>query len=272
MGGRILGVAIGMCVLALVLGYCERRWPAVPSPEKRTKRALATDLGWWAYVATIDRPITAFFTITGVVLALVPFFLLEGVPIDRVSIAQWVKAPTFVSELPAIVSIPIVLLLGDLVGYWAHRAFHRGWLWRVHAVHHSSTRLDWLAAVRGHPLNEILGGIFRALPLLLLGVRPGAVAAIAPFLVLHAIVLHANVRWDYGPLRWIVASPAFHRWHHAADARGCNFAGLFPFIDVLFGTYHLPRGEVPARTGVVGEPVPESWLGQLVHPFRRRRA
>src|SRR5262245_48695037 len=38
-----------------------------------------------------------------------------------------------------------ILLLGDLLVYWFHRVSHH-WpaLWHVHAIHHSSEKIDWL--------------------------------------------------------------------------------------------------------------------------------
>ena len=57
----------------------------------------------------------------------------------------------------ALVQFVGIMFLTDVVQYWVHRAFHRvPWLWRFHAVHHSSERLDWLASVRGHPVNDIV--------------------------------------------------------------------------------------------------------------------
>jgi sterol desaturase/sphingolipid hydroxylase (fatty acid hydroxylase superfamily) len=47
-------------------------------------------------------------------------------------------------------------------------------------------------------------------------------------------------------------------------------AGLFPFIDVAFGTFYMPAGRQPTRFGVVGEDVRDGLLGQLAYPFRRR--
>ncbi|HTJ81212.1 MAG TPA: hypothetical protein VL400_05790, partial [Polyangiaceae bacterium] len=83
-------------------------------------------------------------------------------------------------------------------------------------------------------------------------------------------LLHANVPWTFGRLGKIIASPMFHRHHHAREIRGAhgvNFAGFFACFDVVFGTYHLPAdGRMPA-TGVA-EPLPTSLWGQLAHPFR----
>ena len=54
---------------------------------------------------------------------------------------------------------------------------------------------------------------------------------------------HANLDWTFGPLRYVIASPVFHRWHHSADAasRETNYAPMFPVWDLMFGTFHMPR-------------------------------
>jgi sterol desaturase/sphingolipid hydroxylase (fatty acid hydroxylase superfamily) len=60
---------------------------------------------------------------------------------------------------------------------------------------------------------------------------------------------------SFGPVGdRILVSPLFHRVHHAigsgheGPARGCNFAQLFSFLDVLFGTAKFEK-EYP-RTGI----------------------
>jgi sterol desaturase/sphingolipid hydroxylase (fatty acid hydroxylase superfamily) len=53
------------------------------------------------------------------------------------------------------------------------------------------------------------------------------------------------------------------------DAVDVNFAIHFPFLDKLFGTYHLPEGKWPNGYGVQGHPVPKGYWKQLLYPFRR---
>ena len=59
--------------------------------------------------------------------------------------------------------------------------------------------------------------------------------------------------------------PTLSLAHMRKDYR--NFAGLFPWIDFLFGTFYMPRGVQPERFGVAGEHVPATLLGQLAYPF-----
>ncbi len=161
-----------------------------------------------------------------------------------------------------------IYVLIDFCGYWTHRLFHRGSWWAFHAVHHSSEELDWLGSVRVHPVNEIVNKLAQVTPVLLLGYNPALPLAAAPVLTLYAIFLHANVNWDFGPLRCVLASPVFHRWHHSRDreAWDTNFAGLLPLWDILFGTYYMPRERFPEDFGI-REPMPESYPAQLWEPF-----
>jgi sterol desaturase/sphingolipid hydroxylase (fatty acid hydroxylase superfamily) len=105
---------------------------------------------------------------------------------------------------------------------------------------------------------------------LALGFAPVAVVSIVPVLTLTAILVHANVDWDWGPLRSMIVSPRFHRWHHTDEqnARDKNFAGLLPLWDILFGTYYMPRDRRPHQFGT-NTPVPPGLIGQMLFPFRR---
>jgi sterol desaturase/sphingolipid hydroxylase (fatty acid hydroxylase superfamily) len=148
--------------------------------------------------------------------------------------------------------------------------FHGRWLWKFHAVHHSSESVDWLSSVRLHPVNDIVTRVLQVLPLYWLGFSGAVLAAYVPFLTFYALLLHANVNWTFGPFRYAIASPAFHRWHHTTEAEGLdkNFAGTFPFIDLIFGTFYMPPGRTPTHFGITGSPVPTGFFAQLLYPFR----
>src|SRR5438876_10873774 len=86
--------------------------------------------------------------------------------------------------------------------------------------------------------------------------------------------IHANLRFEFGPLRWLLATPQFHHWHHTAqrDAVDKNFAVHLPVLDWLFGTFYLPRGRWPDSYGLAdGSPLPEGYVRQFVHPFLPER-
>jgi lathosterol oxidase len=84
--------------------------------------------------------------------------------------------------------------------------------------------------------------------------------------------IHAIVRVGGGWLERALVLPRFHHWHHSAapEAVDTNFAVHLPWIDRLFGTYHLPDGQWPSTYGIAGDPVPEGYLAQLADPFTPR--
>jgi len=113
-----------------------------------------------------------------------------------------------------------MVILIDFIGYWLHRAFHGERLWLFHAIHHSSVELDWLSAARVHPVNDIANKSLQAMIIVALGYAPVLLAGALPLFTAYAVFLHANVSWNFGALRFVLASPRFHRWHHTAAEEG----------------------------------------------------
>ena len=89
------------------------------------------------------------------------------------------------------------------------------------------------------------------------------------FVSFQAVLIHANVRVRFGPLRYLLVTPEYHHWHHSAEIQAVdrNFAVHVPAIDRVFGTAYLPD-RWPAKYGIKGDPVPKGWLPQLIWPFR----
>src|SRR6476646_4136600 len=178
-----------------------------------------------------------------------------------------------IGGLPYWVQIPAVIVLSDLGFYWTHRMFHAvPWLWRFHSIHHSIEELDWLAAARVHPVDQILTKGVSLIPVFALGFSEWAIGVYALLYQWQAVLIHSNVRVRFGPLRFLIASPEFHHWHHSnhREARDRNFAGQLSFLDALFGSLHLPRGETPATYGL-DRPMPQRYALQLLYPFMGAR-
>jgi len=178
-----------------------------------------------------------------------------------------------VAAQPLVLQFFEILLLVDLVSYWVHRAFHKiPFLWNFHAIHHSSLEMDWLAGSRSHLFDVLVNRTLGFVPIFVMGFSPAAIYAYLVFVSFHAVYIHANVRHRWPYVRWIIATPEFHHWHHTSDEEGIdkNFAVFLAFIDVIFGTAHLPD-HWPKRYGTVKFQPPESWWGQFVYPFKKRR-
>ena len=264
---RIPVLIIALVVVGIAFAVIEWRWPSVRG-QKRLRRGVFTDVSWYFFTATIGRLFSGVFVFIVIVVAA----RILGIGPTGEQLRGLADRQTQISQWPIGFQLLAFIVIADFLSYWQHRAFHTfGRLWRIHSVHHSSTELDWLSAVRVHPLNDAISSAIVATPLLLLGFSATTLGAYLPLLTIYAIGLHANVSWSYGPLRYVVASPAFHRWHHSnePEAINKNFAGLLPLWDVLFGTIYLPKDLRAKSFGVNGDPVPATFLRQLTYPLRR---
>ena len=176
----------------------------------------------------------------------------------------------YIVSLPFFVQVVIIMAATDLVQYWVHRAFHMvPFLWKFHAIHHSTKKMDWLAGARMHLMEIAILRSLTALPMFTLGFRPEAIQAYLLIVYFYSSFIHANIGWKLGFLERFFVTPRFHHWHHGSDraAIDINYASHFPIYDWLFGTHHLPETAWPENYGVVGDNVPKGYWKQLMHPF-----
>jgi lathosterol oxidase len=256
---RFLGLdwfVLDLLVLALVFVPLERLF-ALRREQLVLRAGIRTDLAHF-FVSHMLVQAT-------VLLTMAPAAILFG----------WVTLPALRA---AVVAQPVVLqfceavLVADLFQYAIHRfAHHNRWLWRFHAIHHSSRELDWLAGSRLHLVDVVVTRAVSFIPLFVLGFSEPAVVAYAVFVAFHAVAIHANLRFRLGWLEYVLTTPVYHHWHHTAEdhALDRNFAVHLPVIDWLFGTA-LHSDRWPERYGIDGESVPNQWFAQLLWPLRSR--
>ncbi len=186
--------------------------------------------------------------------------------------AAGLNPANLVSTQPGWLQFLEIIVIADFLAYFYHRSIHAvGRLWRLHQIHHSSEWMDWLANSRLHPVDKILGDCVQFIPIFWLGFGDAPLLAYTIFLGFQGFLNHSNVRINYGPLRWIVATPAFHHWHHCDDPKAYNknFSPHLVVWDRLFGTFYLPAdGSLPDKYGV-SDPMPAGFWAQLLYPFRR---
>jgi sterol desaturase/sphingolipid hydroxylase (fatty acid hydroxylase superfamily) len=247
--------------LFLAAGLLARFWPCNPGQPRFVSRELPTDLIYLLTLVLWSGTLTA-------ALVLGVCRLVWGP--DALAAREALYAGHgALARLPLWVQIPLILVISDIIQYWLHRGFHGRRLWDFHAVHHSSHDLDWITTFRVHPLNYVAYTTSVGALIVLAGFSPVALAILAPINGVHAALVHANLNLTFGPFRYVLASPVFHRWHHVDDpnVRDKNFAPTFPVLDLMFGTFHMPAGELPQVYGAHGVP-PTGYLRQLAYPFR----
>jgi sterol desaturase/sphingolipid hydroxylase (fatty acid hydroxylase superfamily) len=250
---KILGI-IALVETGTVFIVAERLFPA--KRQAILRRNWHHDLSYWV----LNRLLVQF---TAVLFAAGAFYVSTNLMPGAVT--------SFVGGLPLWAGIPLAILVADLVFYSMHRLAHKwDWLWQFHAVHHSIEDMDWLASVRVHPCDQLLTTISGICVQIALGFDIQAILVAGLVYSWQGHLVHSNLRIRFGPLRWLIAGPAFHHWHHSASAEdhNKNFAGQLPFLDWIFGTAHFPNDHLPEKFGI-DERVPAPYVDGVLYPFKR---
>lgn len=255
---NVLRQGVWLLLLAVAFMPLERLFAA--RPRKTFGKRLVGDVG--------------FYFISG----LVPSLLLTP-PLALVG--QFAHAIVPYSLHAAVAASPLwlravaALVVSEIGFYWGHRWSHENpFLWRFHSIHHNPTELYFLISARAHPIDNVFVRLCGLIPVYLLGIATpltpagGVVSALLVLvLTLWGFLIHANLRWRFGPLEWVIATPAFHHWHHTLpEPRDRNYASMLPVMDWVFGTHYLPPKQWPSAYGIDAK-LPRSLGGQLLYPF-----
>lgn len=253
-------LAVWLVLLAAIFTPLERLFAL--HPKQVFRAAIWTDVGYYFLSS------------------LVPSLLL-GIPLAAAAWGAHHLMPAaylaWVQALPVWARITASVLVGEIGFYWGHRWSHQSpFLWRFHAVHHSAEHLDYLVNTRAHPIDMVFTRLCGLVPMYVLGLGApvrGSAGVVPAIIVLVGTVwgffVHANVTWRFGPLEWLVATPAFHHWHHTNDGPELinkNYSPLLPWIDRVFGTLYLPKKDQPKSYGI-DQPTPRSLWAQLAEPL-----
>jgi sterol desaturase/sphingolipid hydroxylase (fatty acid hydroxylase superfamily) len=237
---NVARLCVWLALLTLVLVPLER-WLALRQ-VRMTGRRLAADIGLYFFNSIVPAAVLGalFGALAIAVRSIVPGALHAAM-----------------AALPFAVKLPLAFLIAETGFYWGHRLSHRlPWLWRFHSVHHAPEHLYFLVNTHAHPVDMIVTRLFGMTPLYILGLADagaagsGIPAAVIVLGTAWGFVIHSNLRVRLGPLEWLIATPAFHHWHHTSLAPlDRNFASTLPVLDRLFGTHHLPA-HWPAAYGL----------------------
>jgi sterol desaturase/sphingolipid hydroxylase (fatty acid hydroxylase superfamily) len=259
LGLMLVRLSLWLALLGAVFVPLERLFALCP--QKLFRKDTVTDLGYYFISGLVP---SLFLSLP---LALLSWVAHTLIPADlTLAVAQW---PLWQRVMTALVVVEIGY-------YWGHRWTHEvKLLWQFHAIHHSAEQMDWLVNSRAHPVDMVFTRLCGLAPLYVVGLASPLAGAqsLVPALVLiigslWGFFVHANVRWRFGPLEWLLATPAFHHWHHTNDGPDCvnkNYAAMFPWVDKMFGTLFLPGDRRPERYGIDGELDPDL-AGQLLRP------
>jgi sterol desaturase/sphingolipid hydroxylase (fatty acid hydroxylase superfamily) len=191
-----------------------------------------------------------------IIAILVSYLVVRMVQLSSNPLIQIDKADdVFPASMITLAMFIAALLIGDFLLYWVHRALHAvPLLWKFHRVHHSPRDLDVLHNVI-HPIEMVVRLFFITIPIsLLIHVDMENLSALSTAIVVLIYLQHMNIPVNLGRFGNLIVDNRYHFVHHSPYPAhyNKNYAGLFPILDILFGTYHRPG---PG-------PLPETGLGQ----------
>jgi sterol desaturase/sphingolipid hydroxylase (fatty acid hydroxylase superfamily) len=171
----------------------------------------------------------------------------------------------------------LMFVIADFIQWNIHRLLHRSpTLWEFHKVHHSVEEMGFAAHLRFHWMETVIYKTLQYIPLAMIGF------GIQDFFIIHIIAVaighlnHSNVRITYGPLKYIFNNPVMHLWHHAKHLPkgryGVNYGLSLSIWDYLFNTAYLPYEDEKEPLGFKNsESYPNTFIGQLIYPFKKLR-
>jgi sterol desaturase/sphingolipid hydroxylase (fatty acid hydroxylase superfamily) len=176
-------------------------------------------------------------------------------------------------HLPFWGEVLVAYLTFDFMFYVTHRMGHEiDFFWRLHSVHHCAGRLSVLNASRAHPADLIWRRFVPIFVTFQTGVSQEAFIMSGVIGSVLATITHMNVRFDFGPLNYVIGTNEAHRWHHSNKIEEAKNYSVFMLWDHLFGTFVWePKGQKrPAKMGLFNENFypRHSYLGQFFVPLK----
>ena len=181
------------------------------------------------------------------------------------------------NELPLAVRLLLFFVITDFVQWRTHILLHKSsFLWNFHKVHHSVKEMGFAAHLRYHWMETLIYRTILYIPLAMIGGFQ-----VDDVIIVHLIALtighlnHANIKLNYGPLKYIFNNPEMHIWHHAKAlpgdrSYGVNFGISLSVWDYIFKTSFVPKSGRDVELGFEGdEEFPKDFLHQEMYPIRR---
>lgn len=167
----------------------------------------------------------------------------------------------------------VALLFCEFAFYWFHRLMHQSnKLWKIHAVHHGAKRVYWVNSGRFHAIEAFLGSFFYFLPLIFFKAYPDITILIITTSAISGFLEHVNIDFKAGPLNYVFNTAEHHRWHHSKviSESNRNYGKVLIIWDLIFGTFFLPKKRQVKDVGITEDEIPNGFIAQLVHPFKRK--
>jgi len=171
----------------------------------------------------------------------------------------------------------IFFVILDFFQWLTHILMHHiPFLWKFHKVHHSVKEMGFAAHFRYHWMENIFYKPLKVFAIMLIGgFEPEQAYVIHFFTITIGHLNHSNLKFNYGPLKYIFNNPILHLHHHAYSVpnkfkKGVNFAISLSVWDYIFKTNYVPNSDGETKLGYLGDhSMSEGFFGQLLYGFKK---
>lgn len=148
------------------------------------------------------------------------------------------------------------ILILDFISYLFHILSHKvPFLWRFHEIHHLDPAFDTTTGLRIHFGELFFADIFRAIPIIILGISLKAVVIFELILIIEGLFHHSNIVIPEKVTRFLnlfTVTPDMHVVHHHAYQldTDSNYGFIFNVWDKLFKTMNTNTRTEKWRIGL----------------------
>ena len=217
-----------------------------------------------------------FFNFFMFAIAISGFYKILGLVFADLGITQTSMTILDLSSMPAWAQLLVFFIVLDFVQWFTHILLHKyKVLWNFHKIHHSVKEMGFAAHLRYHWMENIFYKPLKTLGVMVLGGFEPEQAFLVHFLAISIGHLnHANVKFTYGPLKYIFNNPVMHLYHHSyvlpKGSYGVNFGISLSLWDYIFKTNYVPEDSGTIPLGFPGdERVPKDFIHQNLYGFRK---
>tara|TARA_R110000850_G_scaffold271031_2_gene404797 strand:+ start:191505 stop:192320 length:816 start_codon:yes stop_codon:yes gene_type:complete len=192
----------------------------------------------------------------------------------------WIETAQFgllhLVDWPVWIELILSLLVLDFIAqYGVHYLLHKvKWMWRLHIIHHSDTKVDVTTGTRHHPLDFVIRETFALFAVLLMGMPIAFYLIYRILSVFFTYFTHANI--NLGKIdkyiSYVFVTPNMHKFHHHWEMpwTDTNFGNMFSFWDRIFGTFvYDDTKKIRYGLDLVDDSTDEDIMYQLKIPFNK---
>ena len=201
-------------------------------PWNTNNRYLTNDQDWRPFLSKVLGVVILNITVISPVVLSIDAFIIGEAPF-RFEIDSYPEAFEIIWQTL------FFIFVEDVAFYWAHRALHTKWLYKIHKIHHENKLVHGITSEYAHPLEYVFAnGIPSSLGPKILGKRCHVVTFWLWVVVRISETCdgHSGFDFPWSPFRLLPMSTngRYHDYHHAENIG--NYGSFMTIWDTVFGT------------------------------------